>query len=204
MDGMSEPLDAAEHAAFIARIRAGDEQAAAELVRRYEPEIRLEVRTWLRLRDPRLRRVFDSMDVCQSVLANFFLRVAAGDFDLGRPEQLAAVLAGIARNKLSEHVRHHQRQRRDVRRVEAAGPEAVEVPVVETPSQWVAGKELLAEFRRRLSDDERKLADLRADGQDWAAVAAAVGGTSEGCRKQLSRAVERIERELGLVAEAAG
>jgi RNA polymerase sigma-70 factor (ECF subfamily) len=204
MDDMSEPLEAAEYAAFIARIRAGDEQAAAELVRRYEPEIRLEVRTWLRLRDPRLRRVFDSMDVCQSVLANFFLRVAAGDFDLERPEQLAALLAGIARNKLSEHVRHHQRQRRDVRRVEAAGPEALEVPVVETPSQWIAGKELLAEFRRRLSDDERKLADLRADGQDWAAIAVAVGGTSEGCRKQLSRAVERIERELGLVAEAAG
>ena len=99
MDDMSEPLDAAEHAAFIARIRAGDEQAAAELVRRFEPEIRLEVRTWL-------RRVFDSMDVCQSVLTNFFLRVAAGDFDLERPERLAALLAGIARNKLPEHVRH--------------------------------------------------------------------------------------------------
>ena len=202
MTDMSQPLDAAEHSAFIARIRAGDEQAAVELVRRFEPEIRLEVRTWLRLRDPRLRRVFDSMDVCQSVLANFFLRVAAGDFDLGRPEQLAAVLAGIARNKLSEHVRHHQRQRRDMRRVEAAGPEGLEVPVAETPSQWVAGKELLAEFRRRLSDDERKLADLRAGGHDWAAIAAEVGGTTEGCRKQLSRAVERVERELGLVAEA--
>jgi RNA polymerase sigma-70 factor (ECF subfamily) len=203
MDDMSEPLAAAEHADFIARIRAGDEQAAAELVRRYEPEIRLEVRTWLRLRDPRLRRVFDSMDVCQSVLANFFLRVAAGDFDLERPEQLAAVLAGIARNKLSEHVRHHQRQRRDVRRVEGTGPEALAVPAAETPSEWVAGKELLVEFRRRLSDQEKKLADLRAAGQDWAAIAAAVGGTPEGCRKQLSRAVERVERELGLVGKAA-
>src|SRR6516162_1346125 len=123
---MPEPLDPADYTSFVRRVRAGDQEAAAELVRRYEPEIRLEVRTWLRLRDPRLRRVFDSMDVCQSVLANFFLRVAAGDFDLQRPEQLAALLAGIARNKLSEHVRHHQRQRRDVRRVEAAGPEALE------------------------------------------------------------------------------
>src|SRR6516164_4483752 len=119
------------YAEFIRRVRQGDERAAEDLVRRYEPEIRLEVRTWLRLRDPRLRRVFDSMDVCQSVLANFFLRVAAGDFDLERPEQLAALLAGIARNKLSEHVRHHQRQRRDVRRVQAAGPDGPEVPVQE-------------------------------------------------------------------------
>src|SRR5262245_18622455 len=51
---------------FIRRIRAGDEQAAVELVRRYEPAIRREVR--FRLRNTRLRRLFDSMDVCQSVL----------------------------------------------------------------------------------------------------------------------------------------
>jgi RNA polymerase sigma-70 factor (ECF subfamily) len=201
---MKQPLEAERYADFIRRIRAGDEQAAAELVRLYEPEIRLEVRTWLRLRDPRLRRVFDSMDVCQSVLANFFLRAAAGDFELDQPGQLAALLAGIARNKLSEKVKHHQRQRRDVRRVQAPDPGGLEVPVPETPSQWVAGKELLAEFRRRLTDEERRLADLRADGRDWTAIAVEVGGTPEGRRKQLTRAVERIERELGLTVEGKG
>ena len=199
---MKEPLEAEQYAALIGRIRAGDEQAAEEVVRLYEPEIRLEVRTWLRLRDPRLRRVFDSMDICQSVLTSFFLRVAAGDYDLEQPHQLAALLAAIARNKLSEHVRYHQRQRRDVRRVQPGGPDELELPVIETPSQRVAGKELLAEFRRRLSDEEKKLAELRADGRDWVTVAAEVGSTPEACRKQLSRAVERIERELGLVQEA--
>ena len=47
-----------EYSELIRRIRLGDEQAAEELVRRYEPEIRLEVRAWLRLRNPALRRVF--------------------------------------------------------------------------------------------------------------------------------------------------
>jgi hypothetical protein len=51
---------------FLRRIRAGDEQAAAELVHRYEAAVRLAVR--MRLGDARLRRVLDSMDVCQSVL----------------------------------------------------------------------------------------------------------------------------------------
>jgi RNA polymerase sigma-70 factor (ECF subfamily) len=198
---MKQSLEEEDYSAFIRRIRAGDEQAAAEFVRRYEPEIRLEVRTWLRLRDPRLRRLFDSIDICQSVLASFFLRVAAGDFDLDRPDQLAALLMGIARNKLSEYVRHHQRLRRDVRRVETAGPEALEVPVVETPSQQVAGKELLAAFRSRLTEEERKLAELRASGHDWTAVAAELGSTPEACRKQLSRAVDRVERELGISEE---
>src|SRR5262245_7793683 len=42
---------------LISKVRAGDDDAAAELVRLYEPAIRREVR--LRLRDPRLRRMFD-------------------------------------------------------------------------------------------------------------------------------------------------
>jgi hypothetical protein len=48
---------------FLARIRAGDEQAAAELVRRYESAIRVEVR--MRLADSRLRRVFDDRVTAQ-------------------------------------------------------------------------------------------------------------------------------------------
>jgi RNA polymerase sigma-70 factor (ECF subfamily) len=201
---MIQPIEAERYDDFIRRIRAGDEQAAAELVRHFEPEIRLEVRTWLRLRDPRLRRVFDSMDICQSVLANFFVRAAVGDFDLENPGQLAALLAGIARNKLSEHVKHHQRQRRDVRRAKSPEPDVLEVPVDGTPSQWVASKELLSEFRRRLSEEERQLADLRAAGREWSAIAVEVGGTPDGRRKQLTRAVERVEKELGLTSDVSG
>src|SRR3954447_9782077 len=71
---------------FLGRIRAGDEQAAAELVRRYESAVGIEIR--MRLASARVRRVLDTMDICQSVLASFFLRVAAGQYDLERPEQL--------------------------------------------------------------------------------------------------------------------
>ena len=48
---------------LIARVRAGDAAAAAELVRLYEPAIRRAVR--VRLVDARLERLLDSMDVCQ-------------------------------------------------------------------------------------------------------------------------------------------
>src|SRR5437016_2617937 len=69
---------------LIRRVRAGDPEAATALVRRYEPAIRRIVR--LRLRDRRLRRSFDSLDICQSVLHSFFARAALGQFDLHRPE----------------------------------------------------------------------------------------------------------------------
>src|SRR5437773_1438294 len=72
------------------------------------------------------------------------------------------------------------------RRVQAAAPGALDVPVTETPSQRAAGKELLAEFRERLSEEEGRLAGLRAEGRDWAAVAGEMGGTAEGRRKQLA------------------
>jgi RNA polymerase sigma-70 factor (ECF subfamily) len=195
---MVEALAGEEYAEFIRRIRGGDQQAAAELVLRCEAEIRLEVRTWLRLRDPRLRRVFDSMDICQSVLASFFLRAAVGEYDLSQPRQLIGLLVGMARHKLSKQVKHHQRQRRDLRRVQARA-EDVDTPAAnESPSQLLSRQELFTEFRKRLTEEERRLADLRSQGHDWAAVAATLGGTAEGRRKQLTRAVERIEQELGL------
>ena len=68
--------------ALINRVRAGDERAATDLVRRYEPEIRREVR--FLLRDPFLRRTFDSMDICQSVMGSFFTARGPGRI---RPRQ---------------------------------------------------------------------------------------------------------------------
>ncbi len=198
---MSEPLEGDEYAEFIRRIRSGDERAAEELIHRYEPEIRLEIRTLLRLRDPRLRRLFDSMDICQSVMVSFFVRAAVGEFDLDEPTQLVRLLVGMARNRLAERVRFHQRHRRDVRRSGASEPEDWSIAAEsETPSEVVSRRELLTMFRDRLSQEERKIAELRAQGHDWAGVATELGGTPEGRRKQLARAVARVSQELGLDA----
>jgi RNA polymerase sigma factor (sigma-70 family) len=184
---------------LIRRLRTGDQQAAADLVNQFEPEIRVEVRVWLRLRNPQLRRVFDSMDICQAVLASFFLRVAAGQYDLDRPEQLRHLLVSMARHKFSEQVKYHQRQRRDVRRLQSVGAEHEDLRAnQESPIERLAGEELLRELRSRLSEDERRLADLRAQGREWTAIAAELGGTPEGRRKQLTRAIDRVARDLGL------
>src|SRR5437764_1190854 len=83
--------------ALMRRVRAGDGEAAAELVHRFEPNVRRVTR--LRLTDPRLRRLLDSVDVCQSVLANFFVGVATGQFDLQSPEERTEARATMARNK---------------------------------------------------------------------------------------------------------
>jgi RNA polymerase sigma-70 factor (ECF subfamily) len=182
---------------FIRRIRAGDEQAALEMVRRYEPLIRRQVR--LQLEDRRLCRLFDSMDVCQSVLKSFFVRTAAGEYDLDTPEQLQRLLVTMARNKLATEARREHRQRRDNRRVAGDGKQLEGVAArTSTPSEEVAGKELLERLRQSLSVEEKAIAELRSQGLAWTDIAARLGGTAQARRVQLSRAVERVLRELGL------
>src|SRR5262245_963424 len=102
-------------------------------MRLYQPVIRSRVRGWLRMHDARLRRLFSSMDICQSVLASFFVRAAAGQYDLERPEQVAALLVQMARHKLGHQVSKQTARRRDVRRVEGSGLETVQL-AVDTPS----------------------------------------------------------------------
>jgi RNA polymerase sigma factor (sigma-70 family) len=139
------------------------------------------------------------MDICQSVLASFFVRAAAGQYDLERPEQLVRLLTTMARNKLASEARRQYRQRRDVRR-SAAGPEALaEVKSTEpSPSRVVSGKERLEQLLGRLDERARQLADLRAAGHSWAEIAARLGSTPEALRMQLTRAVERAAGESGV------
>jgi RNA polymerase sigma-70 factor (ECF subfamily) len=182
---------------FLERVRTGDQKAAEELVRMYEPEIRREVR--LRLRDSRLRKDFDSMDICQSVMASFFVRASLGQFELNKPEELIRLLVTMTRNKLVSQVRKQHTQGRDLNRREIAGQDMLQnVAKGPSPSMLVANEELIQEFRKRMSPEELRIAERRTEGLAWDAIAAEVGGTAESCRKQLSRAVNRISQELGL------
>jgi RNA polymerase sigma-70 factor (ECF subfamily) len=172
-----------------------DQEAAAELVRHYESAIRRVVR--IHLRDVRLRRVLDSMDICQSVLASFFVRAAAGQFDLDQPKDLIRLLVRMAHNKVAsqarrQHARAADRERADVSDLDRVGA------IDPTPSRLAASRDLLTEVQRRLTAEERQIADLRGEGRAWPAVAAALGGTPEARRKQLSRALDRVAQELGI------
>jgi RNA polymerase sigma factor (sigma-70 family) len=182
---------------LIRRVRGGDEEAAMELVRTYEPAIRRAAR--LRLGDARLQRLFDSMDICQSVFASFFVRAALGQYELDSPEQLLKLLVTMSRRKLVDHAREQGAARRDYRRLRTGDQvEGLFVAGDASPSQQVAARELLQKFRQRLSPEERRLAELRAEGRDWAEIAAEQGATPEALRKRLARAVNRVAADLGL------
>jgi RNA polymerase sigma-70 factor (ECF subfamily) len=189
---------------LLRRVRAGDANAAAELVRLYEPEIRRIIR--FRLTDPRLRRVVDSMDICQSVLGNFFVRASLGEFDLERPADLIALLVNMVRNKVIDQTRRSQARKRDGRRVDLADDSAIDrVPSrAPSPDRVAADRDLLATVRERLTDDERYLADQRAAGREWRELADELQTAPDALRKKLSRALDRVANGLDLEGLADG
>jgi RNA polymerase sigma-70 factor (ECF subfamily) len=181
---------------YVARLRAGDEAALEELVARYTPVIKLEAR--MRLRSPHLRAVLDSMDICQSVLKSFFLRAAAGQFDIDRPEDLRKLLVQMACNKSLEAARREYAQRRDARKSVKLGDEAHQVAGGDDPGGEVEWQELLLRARQMLSPDERRIAEGRANGRTWDELAGELGKSPDQIRMQLARAQKRVAEALDL------
>jgi RNA polymerase sigma-70 factor (ECF subfamily) len=182
---------------FILKIRAGNEDAARELVQQFEGVIRREVR--LRLDDHRLLRVFDSMDISQSVLNSFFARASTGHFDLDTPEQLVKLLIQMTRNKLAFQVRRQHARRRDNRLTYPTRVDEMNVAGrTRSPSELASDHDLIDAVRLRLGVEERQLADLRAEGWEWSEIAVRLGGSPQARRMQLTRAIHRVAKDLGL------
>jgi RNA polymerase sigma factor (sigma-70 family) len=189
--------DATTFDELIRRVRAGDQDAATELVQSYEPEIRRVIR--FRLTDARLGSLLDSMDICQSVMKSFFVRAASGQYELETPAQLLALLATMARNKLASQARKQLAGRRDSRRVTSGGrDEGQLVDPGAGPSTEVDARDLLQEIRNRLSPDERQIMELRNADHDWVTIAGRLGGSADSARMKLRRALDRVAEQLGL------
>lgn len=198
MRGTRRPVSESdfEFTELVRRVRSNDRDAIEELLRCYEPLVRREIRA--RMIQSPMRRLVDSLDVSQSVWFNFFVRATAGDFELMTSDQLGALLLTMTRNKLASYVRKHNRARRSIARIEAIESIDQLSMQAETPVEVAEAQEVVDRFNQKLSDDERLIASLRRDGCSWSEVAHSLGGTAQGRRMQLSRAVERISIELGL------
>ena len=199
-DGLEECTPVSTFPELLQRACAQDETAATELVQIYEPELLRYVR--FRLTDPTVRRFIDSLDVCQSVLATFFIHLRAGTLrELPTaPRQLAGMLAAMAKNKVVDKVRKSQAERRGGGRavIDGADPSTHPAPGL-SPDDLVAGRELIATVRGRLAAFEREVLDRWLAGDDWPTIAAALGVSSEAVRKRFKRAVDGAALDLGLV-----
>jgi DNA-directed RNA polymerase specialized sigma24 family protein len=178
-----------------ARVRVGDEEAAAELVRRYGPVIRSVIR--VRLRGSRLRRYFDSMDVYQSVLCKFFVRAAEGHFELDGPQQLIRLFTTMSKNAFIDRLR---REQAGIGKLTTAGDDALlweSDPRADTrPGEALARKDLVERISRMLSESVLELAGPWSEGRSWPEIGEARGEAPDALRMKFSRALKRVRGEL--------
>jgi RNA polymerase sigma-70 factor (ECF subfamily) len=179
---------------LIARVRSGDDTAAAELVRHYEPVLRRIIR--VRLTSARLRRRCDTEDVCQSVLASFFVRAALGQYDVATPDDLVKLLGRMARNKVVDRARGLAREHSQGVAAELS-EETIPDPGP-SPSRRLMLQDLLERARQLLPEADRRLLEARLAGREWVELAAEGGVSAEALRKRLSRSVDLVARQLGL------
>jgi RNA polymerase sigma-70 factor (ECF subfamily) len=179
---------------FLARIRNGDEDAARELLRRYEAKVRLVVRRQL----PRLLRSrFDSQDFVQSIWGSFFRRIKDSPLELEDVGNLIGFLARAARNKVIDEYRRASSRKQDMRREESIFEGAQDRELAdgsETASEVAEASEVLSQLRGLLPENRRDVLELKAEGFSTAEIAARLGLSERTVR----RVIEDLRRRAGI------
>ncbi len=196
---MSEPSETI--VGLFERVREGDEAALAELLRQYEPKIRLTARYLLR---PILRRYLDSIDVAQSVQFQLMRGLRGGSLEGSNPETFVALAVTVVRRKVAQHWRHLQQEHRlRFGVVEGARPPAAVQPppsAERDPAQTVQQSEDLQTLCQDFHPTDRRLMELRLQGYSTEEAAAEMGCAANVLRVRLSRLRKRLH-ERGYLAE---
>ena len=188
-----------EFESLMQRVFSGDGQAASQLVQEYEPEVRRIVRH--RLHGNQLRRVLDSIDICQSVFGKFFFYAALGKFDIRQPEDLVKLLCKMATNRvIDKHRAESSRQKLVSMRMDENAAKGFEEQIdpAENAASIVEYEDLLQRVRQQMSPDERAISKLRSEGKSWLEVSVELNESPHALRKRLERGCERVFDELGI------
>ena len=185
--------------ACLRRVQDGDEDAARELLSRYEAEVRLVVRRQL----PRLLRSrFDSLDFLQSVWGDFFQKARRGATEFEDGRHLVAFLVRAAKNRVIDEARRSSSRRRDARREEplwgsGGGPRDL-ADEAETPSQVAEAHEAFGKLRELMPEGRREILEWKAQGLTNSEIAVRLG-LSE---RTIQRAIEDLRKKAEGRADA--
>jgi len=174
------------------RVKAGDQKAAFQVALGYGPVIQQIAR---RLIDRmRLRRFFDSTDICQSVLCKFLQKVKEDKFTFADPADLAHLLMVMVHNRVIDKARHLRAERH--KRVQPAAALEQFPDDVEEPSVRLSRQEMAERARLLLSEDEWLLVEARISGQSWEEIAALLGIELDAARMRYARILQRLKDTL--------
>ena len=176
------------------RASQGDINAIAELVEKFEPEIRVIARRQL---GPALRPYLDSMDIVQSVHRTLFLGLQNEQFQFESPGRLMAFVSMLVRRKTARQWRKHRRQQRESG-VEVSDRGVSDFMMAwrtrEEPTDEVAQREQIERVLSHLDPTEKKLVTLRMEGRSTAEAARMLGLDPDATRVRLSRLRDKLQQ----------
>jgi RNA polymerase sigma-70 factor (ECF subfamily) len=187
---------------LMARLRAGDEDAAQQVFRRFSHQLVTLAHT--RLEGPMLQKL-DAEDVVQSVFGSFFARQAEGQFDdLGSWDSLWGLLITITLRKCGHHIGKFRAASRNVRRevsfqapTERANAGWDVMGQEPTPSQGAMLREVIQRLVQHLEKHERPIFQLSFQGLTGAEIAARLGCSERSVQQVMKRVREQLELMRG-------
>ncbi len=177
-------------------LRCGVPGAHEAFMEEFGPYVRRAIR--IRLRRTYLQAAADSADLCQSVMASFLLRLAAGQFELANEVDMRRLLATMANKKFLMFRRYELAAKRDRRLTKSLAHDPANKP------NWAPGDSLNAlhnielKLRQLLTAEEYQLFELRQQGHPWNAIAEQQAIDAATLRKRYSRAISRVAIQLGI------
>jgi RNA polymerase sigma-70 factor (ECF subfamily) len=182
---------------LMARLRAGDEEAAREVFGRFARRL---IGLAAKHLDGRLRPKVDPEDVAQSALKSFFLRYAGGEYELAGWDDLWALLVLITLRKCGLKLKFYRAGRRDVQREQQPPPDADSgweaVAREPTPAEAALLAETVEQLLRSLPGErERRMLELSLQGCSADEISAAVGRSARTVERVLARVRKRLERD---------
>jgi RNA polymerase sigma factor (sigma-70 family) len=186
-----------ESVELLKRCRGGDQQAAAELFRRYVERLIGLARARL---SEKLGRRLDPEDVVQSAYRSFFVAARAGRFDLAHSGDLWRLLVGIVLNKLHRQVEWQTAGKRSPDREEnwSGGADLPGLPSVPSAEEGVALADEVKQLMGRLQPFQRQVLERRLQDQTLDEIAADLKCSQRTVRRvmeQIRDYLEARERE---------
>ena len=183
---------------WIDQLLNGDDQAAIDFWIRYGE--RLEQIAERRISAGLNQRV-GADDIVQSVCRTFFRRAQSGQFEFQDPDGLWALLCTITLNKVRQHARYHNRQRRAINRDQSMSPPgdgpgldlAVPEPSAEEISLFV---DQLDQLLSGLDSEEQRIVDLKLQSFTNHEIAQRLDCSERTVRRMVKRVQSRMQTIL--------
>jgi RNA polymerase sigma-70 factor (ECF subfamily) len=185
----AEPLDA-----LLEKLTSGDDDAAEQVFRAYEPYLRMVIRRQL---SPPLRAKFDSLDVVQSVWVHLLSSFRQAGLRFADAAHLRAFLVQLTRHRFIDRLRRH---RHVLQREQPLGPGDFEESLLAgdpQPSDVAEAGELWEELLELCPPAHQEVLRLKREGALTAEVAARTGLHEGSVRRILRDLAQRLARRRG-------